>query len=339
MDTAENSISSYKKRLLRIAKLHEWQKSREEYGFPVGHVEKTLNTHQPELVFLDTNEGVERVAQAIAQNHPVVTDYGATYGTAFSLNIRKEVAEVRREQEPLAIVSLVCSMKDALRWMNRNRLHPTIVKAIDSGGLDIIAGVSFVRFPCNDEAFNELGSYYVNEDQEVQVFIVDNDPLMDHLSQHHNIHYIAVRSSNITGKPEEPYAKGAQAYASEIGAPIIAVRSKAALAAQLEDEQIASSSELVESLRRKRMGSQPILVFKTMAGKAVVELVRAGNTTPETMKRLLRDFLGGSIEFVYHEEKVAAHTRKMFEAPANLMEPQQIKEAILEASLLGGKSS
>lgn len=339
MDSAEKLLKrDYRGRLTAIQKLHDWKESRQQHYFPIERIEKALEQHHPQLVFLDTQEGIELVAAAIAKGHPVVTDYGATYGTAFSLNIRQEVAEIRREQEPLAVVSLVCSKMDAVRWMDTSRLHPEIVASIhnqeESSNLDVIEGISFIRFPCTEEAKEELGPYYVNKEREVQAFMVDDDPLMSYLAQQYDVHYIAVRSSNITGRPEEPFKNGAEVYATEIGAPIIAVRSKAALQAQLDDEAVVSTSDIVENLRRQRVGSQPILVFKTENGEAVVELARAGNTTPETMQRLLRDFLRDSIKFTYHEEKVAGHTRKMFDVNPAITEPAEIKKIILKASLL-----
>ncbi|MDQ5951119.1 MAG: hypothetical protein QG639_396 [Patescibacteria group bacterium] len=338
MNIRENLNKDYRGRLAAIQKLKEWKVSRADMYLPTHHIENTLKKHQPQLVFLDTQEGIELVATAIAKGNPVVTDYGATYGTAFSLNIRQEVAEIRKEQEPLAIVSLVCSKRDALSWMDTSRMHPEIVASIynqqECSNLDVIEGIAFIRFPCTDEAKEELGSYYVNQDREVQVFMVDNDPLMDYLSQQFDIHYIAVRSSNITGRPEEPFKNGAEVYASEIGAPIIAVRSKAALQAQLDDEAVVSTSEIAENLRRQRVGSQPILVFKTENGEPVVELARAGNTTPETMHRLLRDFLRDTIQFNYHEEKIAGHKRKMFDVNPAVTDPAEIKKIILKASLI-----
>jgi hypothetical protein len=325
---------SYPYRLQKLNILRQMRASREEHGFNTEHVQKKIEENRPVVVFLDTEKGVAEVAKAIASGHPVVTDYGATYGTAFPLGIRQEIAKVRLEQEPLAVVSLVCSKEDALKWMNTSKMHPAILKAVENGCLDIIAGVSFIRFPCTDEALKELGPEYVNHEQEVQVFIVENDPIMNYLAFHHDIHFIAVRSSNITGKPEEPFVKGAEVYANEIGSPIVAVRSKEAYQAQLDDESIVTSDDLADKLQRKRVGSQPILVFKTDAnGNPVIELARAGNTTPETMQRLLKEYLG-EITFEYHEEKQPAHKRKMFEVSSEITDPAEIKRAILQASLL-----
>ena len=339
MDAA--AIEQYETRIRILRKLLQLLEVSRGKGEATDHIERKLKEYHPATVFLDTKEGIERVALAIAQNHPVVTDYGSTYGTAFPLGIRELVAYVRKEEAPLAIVSLICSKKDALRWMDRDRLHPDLVDAIDTVGLDMIEGISFIRFPATPEAKEELGEYYVNGDNEIQVFIVENDPLMDCLAKKYNIHYIAVRSSNITGKPEEPFINGAENYAKDIGAPIFAVRSKEAFAAQLADQQISSSEDATVQLRRKRVGSQPILSFTQKPNSdhpdkmtAVVELVRAGNTSPETMLALLRDFLDGKIDFHYREEKKAAHTRRMFQVSKDIEDPIEVKKAILEATLL-----
>lgn len=322
--------------------LEKWKDSRMKHGFPTQQIDTKLLNHQPVLVFLDTKEGIALVAEAIANDHPVVTDYGSTYGTAFSLKIRREIAHIRREQEPLPIVSLVCAKEQALKWMNKSEIHQDILESINNSdslsNLDIISGISFIRFKCTQEAREELGEYYVNKDNEVQVFIVDDDPLMKYLADHYDIHYIAVRSSNITGNPEEPFKSGAEKYASEIGAPIIAVRNKVALQAQLEDEELVSTQQIDEGMKRKRMGSQPILTFKKEyidgEEKAVVELVRAGNTSQETIQRLLNNFLqGGKILFRYNEVKPVGW-RKEFNVDPAITDPQEIKKIILEATLI-----
>lgn len=306
------------------------------------HLEEKLREFYPQIVFLDTEQGVQEVGDAIFNNHPVVIDYGATYGTSFPAGIRELVAYVRKEQAPLAIVSLVCSQKDMLAWMDSDRLHPNLVKAIDAGLLDLIEGIAFIRFPVTQAAKEELGEYYVNGDNEVQVFMVDNDPLMEYLAKKHHIRYIGVRSSNITGQPEEPFATGAQNYAHAIGAPLFAVRSRAALQAQLDDEQVTSPAEAAEKLKRKRVGSQPILTFTQKPDpsspdqlKAVIELVRTGNTNAKTIERLLKKFLKEyKIGFDHHEEKKISFQRRLFDVPEKITDPQEIKQAILDATLL-----
>lgn len=329
---------AYETRLRIIEKILELMEIRGESGQQIDDLELERMKYHPDTVFLDTDEGVELVAQAIADGHPVVTDYGATYGTAFSVGIRDLIAHVRKEQLPLAVVSLVCTKKVALKWINKNRLHKNIVAAIEKKGIDIldlVSGIAFVRFPCTDEAQTELGEHYVNPDQELQVFIVDNDPLMARLAEKYHIEYVAVRSSNITGKPEEPFVTGAEDYAKEIGAPIFAVRSRKAYQAQLDDHKaISSSAEANARLQRERVGSQPILAFRTNDHGSVIELVRAGNTSPKTMERLLRDFLDDSITFDYKEEKNPAHKRKEYEVSKEITDPLKIKAELLKASLL-----
>jgi len=296
-------------------------------------IKDALATHHSELVFLDSEEGVARIATAICEGYPVVTDYGATFGTTFSPGIRKEIAQMRHEQEPLATVSLVCDMQTALEWLDRERLPEDLKTSIQENGLDIFAGISFIRFPATAEAQAEVGEFYVNAHNEIQVFIVENDPLMNELKKRGR-KYVAVRSSNLTGEHEETYLNGATAYAETIGAPLIAIRSKKQLELILSDTSVSSSADISKQARA-RVGSQPIVSFGTTdTGEACVTLVRAGNTSPGTMQRLLRDFLGEDIKFQYSEEKKTNFSRQAFEVSEEISQPSDIKQELLKASLL-----
>ena len=191
------------------------------------------------MVFLDIEQGVTRAGDAIAEGWPVVTDYGATFGTAFPPHIREEIAVARKETAPLATVSLVTTRELAMAWMDLTKIHPSVRKLIKQHKLEILEGVSFVRFPASQLALDTIDPSCINSDHEIQVFIEPEDePLMRYLKLKHHIEYIAVRSSNITGKLEETSVKGAMQYASEIGAPLFVMRSLNAFYVQVEDEAL-----------------------------------------------------------------------------------------------------
>jgi hypothetical protein len=286
----------------------------------------------PKIVFLDTEQGVSEVGDAIAQGWPVVTDYGATYGTAFPPNIREAVATARGETEPLATVSIVTFRDVAFGWMDTTRIHPDIVEALNEGKFDILTGISFIRFACNEKCQETLGHHYVNEKKEVQVFIVpDEDPLMAYLRKDHNLAYIAVRSSNVTGQQEQAFAPGAVKYAQAIGAPIMAVRSLDSFNVQIEDEHLVRQNQYV-NLQRKRFGSQPIISLSSAEEPAVVTLVRAGNTDPSTLQSLMADIVSEKIGFVYVPEKVTSFSRQMYKTEDSVKSPQEIRKLLLEHS-------
>jgi len=281
------------------------------------------------IVFLDTLQGVSEVGDAIARGWPVVTDYGATYGTAFPPDIREAVATARGETLPLATVSIVTFRDVAYRWMDTGRIHPHLVEALNDGRFDILTGISFIRFACTRECQRSLGHHYINDHREVQVFIVpDNDPLMSYLKTDHNLSYIAVRSSNITGRQEEAFAPGAAKYAKEIGAPIMAVRSLAAYQAQKKDEKLVGN-QLYDRLQRKRYGSQPIISLSTVDQPPAITLVRAGNTDPATFQRLMSGIVSDKIGFIYVPEKAAAFHRPMYQVDNSVDAPEQIRQLLL----------
>ncbi|MFN8448302.1 MAG: hypothetical protein U0521_06860 [Anaerolineae bacterium] len=116
----------------------------------------------------------------------------------------------------------------------------------------------FVRFPAND-AGRALGKHCVNEDGEIQVMLFpESDPILNYLRDTYGIRYYEVRSSNISGSPEEPFAPGAVEYACAIAAPVVAVRSFEALEAQIIDQALFKQN-LISVMRRKRFGSFPIV--------------------------------------------------------------------------------
>jgi len=322
---ASNTLSPYLKRLEVLKELNLLPSSGSD-------AVKGKHVHNPKIVFLDTEQGVSEVGDAIAQGWPVVTDYGSTYGTAFPPQIRDAIATARGEVEPLATVSIVTFRDVAYGWMDTSRIHPHILSALNEGKFDILTGVSFMRFACNDKCEEALGHHYVNSNKEVQVFIVpDNDALMAYLRKDHNLSYIAVRSSNVTGQQEEAFANGAVKYAQAIGAPILAVRSLESFSAQIEDERLVKEKQF-ENLQRKRYGSQPIISLSSSDEPPVVTLVRAGNTDPSTLQKLLSNIVSNEIGFVFVPEKTTAFSRPMYKAEDSVNSPEKIRQLLLEHS-------
>ena len=292
------------------------------------------NPFAPKIVFLDTDQGVAEVGDAIAQGWPVVTDYGSTYGTAFPPLIRQEVALARGEKEPLETVSLVTFREVAYSWMDFQRIHPTIIKAIENHKLRILEGVAFMRFAANDLCVKAVGPNHINQLGEVQVFIVSHqDPLMAYLRRQHGINFIAVRSSNISGQKEEAFAHGAAKYASQIGAPLLAVRSLKSFSDQIEDER-KLKQRLLSKLKRKRYGSQPIIRLPLVTEPSALTLVRSGNTHPVTMRALLAEILKEKIDLSFQPEKKTAFNRRQFQINRQIVQPTKIKKLLLKNSNL-----
>ena len=283
---------------------------------------------------MDTQQGVSEVGDTIAEGWPVVTDYGATYGTTFPSHLRREIALARGEIEPLETVSLVTFKDNAYSWMNLKRIHPLLLKPIQEKKLDILEGISFIRYPCDDLGVRVVGRHYVNKSGEIQVFIVPPaDPLMKYLRLNHDISYIAVRSSNISGRPEEPFAKGAVKYAASIAAPILAIRSLKSFYTQIEDEHLVKR-RLFDKIKRKRYGSQPIIRLPSVDDEPLITLVRAGNTHPDVIKKLLKNILAVGIGFSYLPEKKIKFKRQMYHLDSQITDPRSIRRLLLKYSNL-----
>jgi hypothetical protein len=216
--------------------------------------------------------------------------------------------------------------------MDSSRIHPHINDALNQGKFDILTGITFIRFACNEHCQTTLGPNYVNNNQEVQVFIVpDDDPLMAYLRRDHNLAYIAVRSSNITGQPEQAFAKGAVKYAKTIGAPILAIRSLDSFNTQIEDEQLVINQQF-NLLQRKRYGSQPIIRLSTKTEEPLITLVRAGNTDPSTLQKLMAEIISDKIGFIYIPEKITTFVRPMYKAKSTIKNPKNIRRLLLKHS-------
>jgi hypothetical protein len=256
------------------------------------------------IVFLDRPEGISALGDALAAGWPVLIDLGATYGTAFLDAVRSDVGRARLETPPFVTVSTMARLTDAMRWIDLDKVHPAIVDTVRMGMLAMFEQVLFVRFPANAIGL-KLGEHCINEQGEVQVFFVpESDPLLSYLTAKYGIRHIEVRSSNITGHPEEPFAPGAVEYACAIAAPIVAVSSLEALEAQMIDQALFKQG-LINQMRRKRFGSFPIIRLpqKDESDTApAITIVRAGNTAPDTVSRMVKGCFP-NVEVKYVEEK------------------------------------
>jgi hypothetical protein len=283
------------------------------------------------VVFLDDPEGIAAFGDAIAANWPALIDLGATYGTAFLDSVRDVVGTARLEQPPYVTVSMVARMNDALQWMDMDKIHPVVLERIKQGILARFQQVIFVRFPAN-EAGLKLGTHCVNEDGEIQVFFMpEDDPVLTYLTQRYGIRTYEVRSSNITGRPEEPFAPGAVEYACAIAAPIVAINSFEALEAQMIDQALYKQG-LLSYMRRKRFGSFPIIRIpqrsEDNSAKPVISIVRAGNTAPATLYRIIEGCFPEA-EAVYSEEK---HGVARVEYDSPYLDPEAIRKDLLRAA-------
>ena len=311
-------LSPYLERLEAVKEYFLWREN-EKIDSP-----RLRHQHMPQIAFLDHEQGVARAAAAIAEGHPVVTDYGATFGTAFSTSIREEVALARGEKVPLEVVSVVATQRQVYEWLDETKLPPELGQLIQAGQLGILEGVAFVRFPANDRAKQLVSSYCINAKGEIQVFMVpESDPLMRCLRDQYNISHIAVRSSNITGLPEEPYVDGAMKYASQIGAPLFIVRKLASFKAQVKKGY---------EIDRPRVGSQPIVRLPMLSEERRIEVVRTGNTSFDTLKRLMAEFTTAGFKIVDKPEKIVPFSRKTYQVDPSITDPHQIKIELLRAS-------
>lgn len=283
------------------------------------------------IVFLNSPEGISAFGDAIAARWPALLDMGATYGTAFVDSTRPDVGLARGEGEKLVTVSMVARLSAALNWINMDKLHPQVADKIRAGILNLFQGAIFVRFPANAAGRN-LGQHCINEQGEIQVFCYPEDnPVLGYLSRAHDIHYFEVRSSNITGSPEEPFAPGAVEYACAIAAPVVAVSSFEALEAQIIDQALYKQN-LITHMRRKRFGSFPIIQLGEHTGTPdevpTITITRAGNTSPATLIRFVKGCFPEA-EVIYSEAKTA-HFRHEYESPYH--DPYQIQQDLIRAA-------
>lgn len=293
-------------------------------------VNSALSHSLLKIVFLDTPDGIAGFADALAAGWPVLLDMGATYGTAFRDEIRPDVAEARGEAE-LVTVSMIARMGDALRWMDLDAIHPALREPVQSSAMSLLQKNLFLRFPANENG-RHTGKHCVNADGEIQVMLYpEDDRILNYLNYAYDLRYYEVRSSSIAGSQEESFAPGAVEYACAIAAPVVAVRSLAALEAQIIDQALFKQG-LMSVMRRKRYGSFPIVRIPRVTDpseRPIIQLVRAGNTSPETIAMLLRGCFPDAL-MIYSEEKFGMR-RHEYESPFD--DPQQIQADLLRASI------
>src|SRR5690348_13899267 len=95
------------------------------------------------VVFLDSAEGIASFGDALAAGWPVLLDMGATYGTSFQDSIRATVGAARNESGQLVTVSMIARLSDALQWLDRSAIHPTLLKRIEDGAFKMLQKVVF----------------------------------------------------------------------------------------------------------------------------------------------------------------------------------------------------
>lgn len=282
-----------------------------------------MQEKEPEVLNISNPDHVARVTQAMLQLDPVVVDYGSTFGTAFIPSAREKVASLRQEQAPLATVSIVSDHTTTLSWIDYSRLHPHLTENIKDGALRILYNIAFLRLPANPVTTTHLAPHHLNHEMEFQTFIVpDSDPLLSSLKSHGHTFY-AVRSSNVTGFPEEFEVEGASRYAATIGAPYLA---------------LFDPNKPNTQFSRKRLGSQPILHLPSDRDTPQVILTRTGNTHPEALKTVINHIFPHA-QFSVKEEKLVNFRHPYHPASDGIgLEANAIISALLAASGLPGNT-
>ena len=294
-------------------------------------LDSALSQNLLSIVFLNSPEGISALGDAIAARWPALIDMGATYGTAFVESSRTDVGAAMGEAASLETVSVVSRLSDALCWMDTNRLHPVLAQQIEDGILSLFRGVVFLRFPAN-AAGRSLGEQSVNEQGEMQVFCYpEDDAVLGYLREVHGIGHFQIRPSNMAGFPEEPFAPGAVEYACAIAAPVVAVSSFEALESQIIDQALYKQG-LVNQTRRKRFGAFPIVRFgdfgDDLDAQPVISITRAGNTSPDTLTRLVKGCFPEAT--VIYEEEQFGQRRHEYESPYD--DPAGIQMDLIRAT-------
>jgi hypothetical protein len=272
---------------------------------------------EPQVLYISNPDHVASAAQAMLQLDPVVVDYGSTFGTAFIPSAREKIALLRQEHAPLATVSIVSDHATTLSWIDYTRLHPHLAENIQNGALRILYNIAFLRLPANPISTTHLAPHHLNQDMEFQTFIVpDSDPLLSSLKLHGHTYY-SVRSSNVTGSPEEFEVEGAGRYATAIGAPYLV---------------LLNPDKPKTQFSRKRLGSQPILHLPSDRETPQVILTRSGNTHPEALKTIVNHIFPQA-EFSVKEEKQVSFRHPYHPASDGIgLEATAIISALLSAS-------
>jgi hypothetical protein len=256
------------------------------------------------------------MAKLVIKGEVVVTDYGSTFGTVFTPKSREKAAKLRKESPPYDTVSLVATFSQTLAFIDKTRLHPNIWEAFENGTVRILENIAFLRLPANEYARSVLGNNYINADNEFQSFIVaDDDPLLSALvSLGHSPHY-GVRSSNMTGQPEEFTIEGALEYANAIKSPVLA---------------ITHPEKVTDQHARKRVRSQPILHISQYSLE--ITLVRMGSTHPEALEIIIKH-LFPQASFIQQEEKKVEYRTQYHPLDENIpLDAGSVRIALLTAA-------
>jgi len=303
--------------------------------------EDEIKIGQVEVLFLNTEEGIKKVADALMNGEPVVYDFISTYGHIFNPTIdgiRERVAEIRQEKKDIegkyATVSVVATFNEVLEWMDMEKIHPALKGNLEQ--LKVMKDLGFIRFPANEAAKAEVGSDCINSFGEIQVLMTEeNDPFLTYLRENYEVRAMAVRSANISGVPEAATVPKAIEFAKQIGAKILAVRSKAEYEAQIRDAEHPYTKKQVRrpNRMRQRTGSVPIIDLPITGDKnPVITLVRAANTDPNSVKRLVQDILDETGFGFAHTEEKKGVARKPYDVRRSLTGPNRVREVLKQVS-------
>lgn len=258
-------------------------------------------------------------AAELIKNKAALVYYGATYGIAFSGTQRELVATLRKEtRNPLPTVSIVTGHDTAKSWVNRKLIHPKISEAIDQGILHTIEDICFVNYPAGLAAQQHLHTCSINPQREIQPFIVSYpNPLINNLSIFEQNHYL-VRSGNFEGEQETSYLESAIKFAEQTGLALI-VHS-------LYETILSDSTRL-------RRGSQPIIRLPQVGDEnPLIQITRAGNTHPDTLKALLQPFQELGFPILANEAKATSFSREVYKAPETITDPKRLRLHLLQVS-------
>jgi hypothetical protein len=270
----------------------------------------------PRALFANDPRAIQEAGDAVAAGWPVLLDLGSTYGTIFRDDIRQDVAHARGEMGALSTVSVIARREDAMQWIDEDRLHPAISRALHGDKGALLERVGLFRFPAN-AAGRALGKHVVNEDGDIQMYFAkDDDPLMAYLREAHGIIALDMVAPHLASQPDEPFAPGALAYGYEIASPIVLIRSEASLVEQIDDQLWLDLRQL-KDMKRQRVGAFPIVklpsVNDIVLDMPVVRLLRAGSTHANTMKHFVHGVFPQAA-FRY-EEAAPAKRRMEYESP------------------------
>lgn len=272
----------------------------------------------PAIIYLNSPDGFDKVASAIAENQVGGIDFGATTGTAFGLYTRIEAAIRRKETQPYDPVSLVTKFENTLASIDYDKLHPSISEFVKERGLEQLNNLAFVRYPATEQAQNLVGSYYLSDRGEMQTFSVPQDHALMAALENHNLKFLAVRSGNIHKRPEACTPERSLLFALMVKADFLAFR---------------NPESIIKASARTRLGSQPIIVLPQVNEDPTIWIARQANTHKDIIEYILRESgLPSSVNVNLREEK-PYHDREPFRFDLSAHPTiNQLKNEILRAS-------